>query len=322
MTAKDGKSMKAYVDVPDTSTARILLGPSDAHQRLLRERLGVRLALRGERLVVEGEPDDVHAAVNLLERMVQTIAEGAGEQGFEDEEFQWLLAGAGEAEDGLPTSVNLPGRRRIEPKSPGQEAYFRGLRRHDVVFAVGPAGTGKTYIAVACAVEALKLGRVRRIVLARPAVEAGERLGFLPGDLREKVNPYLRPLYDALGDMLSRSEMNQYLETGVIEVAPLAFMRGRTLNRAYVILDEAQNTTPGQMKMFLTRLGAHSRAVVTGDVTQIDLEAGSASGLVHAEATLHDIEGVEFVHLDRGDVVRHRLVRDIIRAYEESGQTE
>ena len=313
--------MRAFVDLPDQETARILLGPNDAHRKELRERLQVRIALRGERLIVEGEPGRVQAAVPVLERMVQAIDPADG-KGFQAEELQWLLASAGENPEGRPGCVMIPGGTRIEPKSPGQRAYVEAIHTSDLVFGIGPAGTGKTYLAVACAIEALKLGRVRRLVLARPAVEAGERLGFLPGDMQEKVNPYLRPLYDALGDMLPRAEMAQYLRNGLVEVVPLAFMRGRTLDRVFVILDEAQNTSPGQMKMFLTRLGPRSQAVVTGDITQIDLEDPAASGLIHAHAILPPIHGVAFVHLTRDDVVRHRLVRDIIQAYEKDQQRE
>jgi phosphate starvation-inducible PhoH-like protein len=315
------KTMKAYVDLPDLATARILLGPNDAHQRILREKLGVTILLRGERLAVEGEPEEVHSAVRVLERMIQSI-DTKDPKGFESEELQWLLSGAGTGPDGTPGSVMLGGSRRIDPKTPGQRSYLEAIRLNDIVLGIGPAGTGKTYLAVACAVEALRLGRVQRIVLARPAVEAGEKLGFLPGDMQEKVNPYLRPLYDSLGDMLSRAEMRQYIENGVIEVAPLAFMRGRTLNRSFAILDEAQNTTPGQMKMFLTRLGASSRAVVTGDDTQVDLADPAGSGLLHAQTVLQPIEGIEVVRLSQDDVIRHRLVRDIITAYEQSGHPE
>ncbi|MBN1256516.1 MAG: PhoH family protein [Planctomycetes bacterium] len=307
--------MKATIDLPDTATAHILLGPNDMHQRMLRERLGVKITLRGHQLTVEGDNEKVKNAITTIEQMVEVI-DPADAQGFHIDELQWFLAGAGESPDGVPTAIVLPGSKKIEAKSDGQARYIEAMHRKDVVFSIGPAGTGKTYLAVGCAVEALKLGRVRRIVLARPAVEAGERLGFLPGDMRDKVNPYLRPLYDSLGDMLTRAQLRQYLETGVIEVAPLAFMRGRTLNRAFVILDEAQNTTPGQMKMFLTRLGEHSHAVVTGDDTQIDLEESEQSGLIHAQAVLKGIEGIAFVHLSRHDVVRHRLVREIIKAYE------
>ncbi|MFH0910310.1 MAG: PhoH family protein [Planctomycetota bacterium] len=312
--------MRAFVDLPNMETARILLGPNDAHQRRLRERLKVKIVLRDDRLLVEGDPVPVHNAIATLERMIGAIRLDA-EKGFLLEELQWLLAGAGETPDGTPASVVLPGGLQIDPRSEGQKGYLAAIRNNALVIGIGPAGTGKTYLAVACAVAALKLGRVRRIVLARPAVEAGERLGFLPGGMQEKVNPYLRPLYDSLEEMLVRSEMAQYLQNGVIEVAPLAFMRGRTLNRAFVILDEAQNTTPGQMKMFLTRLGAASQAVVIGDITQIDLDEPDRSGLIHARAILSQIPGVAFVELTRDDVVRHRLVRDIIDAYEKNGYT-
>lgn len=308
--------MKTHIDVPDVEVARLLLGPNDSHCRILRDRLHVRISFRNGRLVVEGEAADVHSATASLERMILAIDP---QKGFLSEEFQWLLAGAGDSTDGTPSSVVIPGGGRITPKTDGQTAYLASIRANDISFACGPAGTGKTYLAVACAVEALSLGRVRRIVLCRPAVEAGEKLGFLPGDMQEKVNPYLRPLYDALGDMLSRAVMTNYMETGVIEVAPLAFMRGRTLHRAFVIMDEAQNTTPAQMKMFLTRLGPHSKAVVTGDETQSDLESGKPSGLLHARDILTGIEGISFVTLTPEDTVRHRLVRDIVRAYEADG---
>ncbi|MGH7098132.1 MAG: PhoH family protein, partial [Stellaceae bacterium] len=207
-------------------------------------------------------------------------------------------------------------KRRIAARSPGQAAYIKALREHELVFALGPAGTGKTYLAVAAAVDLLMTGRVERLVLSRPAVEAGERLGFLPGDLRDKVDPYLRPLFDALGDMLPAEQLSKRMGSGEIEVAPLAFMRGRTLARAFVILDEAQNTTPVQMKMFLTRLGEGSRMVVTGDPTQVDLPLGTRSGLCEALDILGGVEGIAVVRLGAGDVVRHELVARIVRAYE------
>jgi len=217
--------------------------------------------------------------------------------------------------------IILPGLRRvIQPKTTGQREYLRSIADHDIVIGIGPAGTGKTYLAVAAAVDALARKRVRRIILARPAVEAGENLGFLPGDLQEKVDPYLRPLYDALEDMMPRERVEKALETRTIEIAPLAYMRGRTLNDAFVILDEAQNATGMQMKMFLTRLGVNSRAVITGDKTQIDLPIREDSGLLQVERILPGIEGIGFVYLGEGDVVRHRLVRDIIRAYAEDAQ--
>jgi phosphate starvation-inducible PhoH-like protein len=205
----------------------------------------------------------------------------------------------------------------ITPKSLAQKEYIDAIRRHDIVFGIGPAGTGKTYLAMAMAVSALTQGRISRIVLTRPAVEAGEALGFLPGDLAEKVDPYLRPLYDALHDMLRYEKVASLMQQGVIEVAPIAFMRGRTLNDAFIILDEAQNTTSEQMKMFLTRIGFNSKAVITGDITQIDLPAGRTSGLIEAKNILQGIEGIQFVFFSKRDVVRHKLVQDIIKAYEE-----
>ena len=216
----------------------------------------------------------------------------------------------------LKGSVTPAGRRRVAPKSVNQRRYLEAIDTHDIVFGVGPAGTGKTYLAMAQAVSFLVAKKVNRIILARPAVEAGEKLGFLPGDLQEKVNPYLRPLYDALYDMLDADRVARYLERGTIEIAPIAFMRGRTLNDSFVILDEAQNTTSEQMKMFLTRLGFGSKAVITGDVTQIDLPSGRASGLVEAVKVVGGIDGIAFVHFDDRDVVRHRLVQQIVRAYE------
>jgi phosphate starvation-inducible PhoH-like protein len=216
----------------------------------------------------------------------------------------------------LKGTVRGSGKRQVAPKSANQRRYLDAIERTDIVFGIGPAGTGKTYLAVAEAVSFLLAKRVARIILARPAVEAGERLGFLPGDLQEKVNPYLRPLYDALYDMLEGERVERLLERGTIEIAPIAFMRGRTLNDAFVILDEAQNTTHEQMKMFLTRLGFGSKAVVTGDITQIDLPAGKTSGLVEAMKVVRDIEGIEFVYFDERDVVRHKLVQQIVKAYE------
>jgi phosphate starvation-inducible PhoH-like protein len=218
----------------------------------------------------------------------------------------------------LSRSLTPGGRRRVGPKSINQRRYLDAIDRYDIVFGIGPAGTGKTYLAMAQAVAYLAAKKVHRIILARPAVEAGEKLGFLPGDLQEKVNPYLRPLYDALHDMLEVDRVERYLERGVIEVAPIAFMRGRTLNDSFVVLDEAQNTTSEQMKMFLTRLGFGSKAVITGDITQIDLPTGRTSGLVEALKVVGSIEGISFVHFDERDVVRHKLVQQIIKAYEVS----
>ncbi|MDH3685181.1 MAG: PhoH family protein [Myxococcales bacterium] len=226
-------------------------------------------------------------------------------------------------DDDRQPEVALAGAKRaIRPKSPGQDAYLAAIRDNDIVVGIGPAGTGKTYVAVAAAVEALNRKRVRRIILTRPAVEAGEALGFLPGDIREKVDPYLRPLYDALEDMMAPERIRRAIEDRVIEVAPLAYMRGRTLSDAFLILDEAQNATTAQMKMFLTRLGLNSKTVITGDKTQIDLPRPHDSGLIEIETVLHGIQGIEFVYLDDQDVVRHRLVKDIIKAYGENDSNE
>jgi phosphate starvation-inducible PhoH-like protein len=230
------------------------------------------------------------------------------------------LGPAGIVQPGDSTRIALPGSRRvIVPKSDGQRQYVHAIQQHDVVIGIGPAGTGKTYLAVACAVDALYKKRVRRIILARPAVEAGENLGFLPGDLQEKVDPYLRPLYDALEDMMPHDRVRRALEDSTIEIAPLAYMRGRTLSDSFVILDEAQNATTAQMKMFLTRLGLNSQVVITGDKTQIDLPRRADSGLLEVERILAGIDGIALLYLDAKDVIRHRLVKDIIRAYEQAG---
>jgi phosphate starvation-inducible PhoH-like protein len=217
------------------------------------------------------------------------------------------------------TLIITNAKRRIFPRTVGQHQYIQAIENHDIVFSIGPAGTGKTYLAVAMAVRAMQQREVQRIVLARPAVEAGENLGFLPGDLKEKVDPYLRPLYDALYEMIPADRLRRHLDSHTIEVLPLAFMRGRNLNSAFVILDEAQNTTPAQMKMFLTRLGVNSKAIVTGDITQVDLPSGSQSGLIEIQSILMAIDGISFVYLTEKDVVRHRLVREILRAYQKRG---
>ncbi len=309
--------MRAEVKLPeDREELRLLFGNHDAHLRMLRTDLGVSLVPRGVMLVIEGEDDKVGRAVNVLERMVGAVERG-GE--YLAEELAVLMELAIEEQSGAGAPVIRTERRRIEARTPGQVTYLNAIREKSLVFGIGPAGTGKTYLAVACAVEALRRGAVKRLVLTRPAVEAGERLGFLPGDLREKVDPYLRPIYDALEDMLSRRQLAAYADTGVIEVAPLAFMRGRTLSRCFVILDEAQNTTPGQMKMLLTRLGPQSRCVVTGDATQVDLQIqpGGASGLTHAVGLLAGVPDVAAVWLEARDIVRHELVRAIVKAYGE-----
>jgi phosphate starvation-inducible protein PhoH and related proteins len=301
-----------------------LAGVNDGNLVELTRRLGVRVSLRGDALTVQGPAAAVDRAAPVAQAMVDLARMGetldvhdVERLVLEGEAGTLVDAGVGTGE----TKIILPGLRRvIQPKTAGQREYLQLIAQHDIVVGIGPAGTGKTYLAVAAAVDALARKRVRRIVLARPAVEAGESLGFLPGDLQEKVDPYLRPLYDALEDMMPRDRVQKALETRAIEIAPLAYMRGRTLSDAFVILDEAQNATGMQMKMFLTRLGVNSRAVITGDKTQIDLANREESGLLQIERILPGIEGIGFCYLTDTDVVRHRLVRDIIRAYAEDAQ--
>ncbi|HEY6059401.1 MAG TPA: PhoH family protein [Gemmatimonadales bacterium] len=301
-----------------------LAGVNDGNLVELTRRLGVRVSLRGDALTVQGPAAAVERATPVAQAMVDLARMGetldvhdVERLVLEGEAGTLVDAGAGPGE----MKIILPGLRRvIQPKTAGQREYLQLIAQHDIVVGIGPAGTGKTYLAVAAAVDALARKRVRRIVLARPAVEAGESLGFLPGDLQEKVDPYLRPLYDALEDMMPRDRVQKALETRAIEIAPLAYMRGRTLSDAFVILDEAQNATGMQMKMFLTRLGVNSRAVITGDKTQIDLANREESGLLQIERILPGIEGIGFCYLSDTDVVRHRLVRDIIRAYAEDAQ--
>ena len=292
-----------------------LAGVNDANLIELARQSGARVSLRGDALTLGGSGEAVERAVAIAQRMID-----AAKQRVSLEADDVLRLALEVQRDAGPTDgdarIVLPGVRKIiQPKTPGQATYLRAMAEHDIVLGIGPAGTGKTYLAVAAAVDALSRRRVRRIILARPAVEAGENLGFLPGDLQAKVDPYLRPLYDALEDMMSHERMQKALETRTIEIAPLAYMRGRTLGDAFVILDEAQNATSLQMKMFLTRLGPNSRAVITGDTTQIDLARREDSGLLQVERILSNIEGIGIHYFDETDVVRHRLVREIIRAY-------
>jgi len=302
--------------------ALALFGQNDAHLRALRKRLGAQLVARGDELRLIGSPQDVAEAERTFRSLLATIRAGGAisltelEHGALEGWSADPLHAAAEV-DGGGSSPTLPGRAR--PKTAGQRRYVDAIHRHPITFGIGFAGTGKTYLAVAMAVAALAAKRVKRLVLTRPAVEAGERLGFLPGDLQAKIDPYLRPLYDALYDMLTPDRVDALLEQGAIEVAPLAFMRGRTLNDAFIILDEAQNTTAEQMKMFLTRMGFNSTVVVTGDRTQVDLPGNVRSGLHVAEQILRGIDGIGFVQFDEGDVVRHPLVASIIRAYEQQG---
>jgi phosphate starvation-inducible PhoH-like protein len=297
-----------------------LFGVHDQNIKYLESLLDVRVDARGQEITVDGDPQDVKTVERILEDFADLFHEG---NNFTDKELRDAFKQI--AEDRAyslrdyftKARFNPSGKKQVAPKSVNQRRYIEAIQDHDIVFGIGVAGTGKTFLAVAMAVQALIQKQVSRIVLARPAVEAGEKLGYLPGDLQEKVDPYLRPLYDALFDLIDAERVTKFLEKRIIEVAPLAFMRGRTISDAFVILDEAQNTTSEQMKMFLTRIGFGSKAVITGDVTQIDLPQGRRSGLIEAERILSGIEGIEFIYFTEKDVVRHRLVQMIIKAYEE-----
>lgn len=297
-----------------------LLGPNDSNLKLIEDRFNSIITVRGEIFTIKGVQQEVEIIDKILKEMVYVLNTSnklttkdvetilnltiEGNEIISDEDFDSVV---------LYTKDDV-----IKAKTPGQKHYLKVASKNDICFAIGPAGTGKTYLAVAIAVAALKKGFVKKIILARPAVEAGESLGFLPGDFQEKIDPYLRPLYDALDEMLPTEKLRGYIEKGIVEIVPLAYMRGRTLNNAYVILDEAQNATDLQMKMFLTRLGANSKAIITGDITQIDLPSKTKSGLIQAKEILQGISGVGFVYFDKEDVVRHKLVKDIIDAYEKN----
>ena len=311
--------MKKNIDI--TPNIETLFGTRDENLHVLEDGFNVTIDLRSNSIELEGAPRDVARTEQLLSEYDQLQRSGfTFNNGDLNSMLRVLVADPkaslrGLAEAGKQRSFG--GRRTVQPKSLNQRRYLDAIEQHDMVFGIGPAGTGKTYLAVAMAISALLAKRVNRIILARPAVEAGERLGFLPGTLQEKIDPYLRPLYDALYDMLEPEKVDRYLEKNVIEIAPIAFMRGRTLNDSFVILDEAQNTTSEQMKMFVTRLGFNSKAVITGDVTQIDLPSARRSGLLEAVDILKGVEGLSFVYFDQADVVRHHLVQRIIQAYDE-----
>ena len=299
-----------------------LLGQNDRNLRHIERALPVRITLRDGSITVAGEDEAVSSASRAIRELVQLAESGRNVEEADVETALGLGRRNGNGAARLAEAYeSAPGyvfdRRAVRPRTPTQANYLKALEEHDVVFAIGPAGTGKTYLAVAAAVNALRQKKVDRIILVRPAVEAGESLGFLPGDMQEKVDPYLRPMYDALADLMSYDKMRRFLELGVIEIAPLAFMRGRTLHNSFVILDEAQNTTVRQMKMFLTRMGVNSRAVITGDVTQIDLKDPASSGLVKVQSILGAVHDIKFIYFHPEDVVRHRLVRDIIRAFDD-----
>jgi phosphate starvation-inducible PhoH-like protein len=317
-TAPPGET-RDRLTLEDNGLALMLFGHNNANLKLVERELGLSIGARGNELVLVGAADTVALARSLLEQLYALGKKGAPLDERDIRRALAVLRGDRSAviKDVLDHRVLTGSRARpIAPKGLAQKRYVDAIRDKDIVFGVGPAGTGKTYLAMAMAVRALMDKSVKRIVLARPAVEAGEKLGFLPGTMAEKVNPYLRPLYDALHDMMDFERAEQLLERGVIEVAPLAFMRGRTLNDAFVILDEAQNSTTEQMKMFLTRLGFESKAVVTGDVTQVDLPTGQRSGLLEAREILDGIDGIEFCTFTEVDVVRHPLVQEIIKAYD------
>ncbi|MEE8229724.1 MAG: PhoH family protein [candidate division NC10 bacterium] len=313
-------TVRRQVLLPPGREIQALFGRNDEHIRMVEDGLRVRLVVRDGLLIISGAEEQVGIAEKVIGELT-TLLQGGRTIGSHDVK----LALRHIVQEGDETFRKIqdevievsPKKRPVRPKSLGQLRYIDVIRTHDIVFGIGPAGTGKTYLAMAMAVSAHLKRQVSRIILTRPAVEAGERLGFLPGTLYEKIHPYLRPLYDALYDMLETERANRLIEMGVIEIAPLAFMRGRTLNDAFIILDEAQNTTSEQMKMFLTRLGFNSKAVITGDITQVDLPPGKISGLIEVRSVLRDVKGIDFIYLGQADVVRHELVQQVIRAYEE-----
>jgi phosphate starvation-inducible PhoH-like protein len=312
------KKLIKKIDLGDVDQ-RILFGQGGSFLRMIESQFDVKIIARGDNIILEGKEKDIGQLEALFHNLIAHLKKN------KELSEKYLLYAISLVKEEVSSINDLQvstlvtsifTKESIQPKTVGQRDYVRAMDQYDIVFSIGPAGTGKTYLAVAKAVAALKNKQVIRLVLVRPAVEAGESLGFLPGDIRAKVDPYLRPVYDALHDMLSAEKIRKLMELGIIEIVPLAFMRGRTLNSAYVILDEAQNTTVAQMKMFLTRLGVNSKAVITGDITQIDLEDKKASGLVQIQKILAGIKGIEFIYLTERDVVRHKLVQDIIKAYD------
>ena len=321
VNARANGSGELILTFDDNALLQNLCGERSSNLKLIEKALQVKLNLRGDQITLFGEESDVKLAKRVLEELYGLLSEGYPLYPSDVNHAIQILSGQFKArlKDIFLDAVYVTSKKRIiTPKSLAQKEYIEAIRNYDIVFGIGPAGTGKTYLAMATAISALNGGEINRIILVRPAVEAGEKLGFLPGDLAEKVNPYLRPLYDALHDMVDFDQTSALLQRGVIEVAPLAFMRGRTLNDCFVILDEAQNTTSEQMKMFLTRLGISSKAVITGDITQIDLPNGTTSGLIETMKILAGIQGLKFVYFTDKDVIRHRLVQDIIKAYEKA----
>jgi phosphate starvation-inducible PhoH-like protein len=317
------KSSKKDILFEDTDAVRLLFGSGQKNLRNIEKLLDVKLSSKEHTAIISGDEVSVQITKRLLEELYYLIKKGFPIYKNDIEYAVRILSENSKAtlrDIFLDTVYITANKMYITPKSIAQKEYIDTIRKYDIVFGIGPAGTGKTYLAMAMAVSWLMKKKIKRIILARPAVEAGEKLGFLPGKLEEKINPYLRPLYDALHDMMDFESASKMVNKGIIEVAPLAFMRGRTLNDSFVVLDEAQNTTSEQMKMFLTRLGYNSKAVITGDVTQVDLPAGKRSGLIEVERILKDIDGIKFKYFTEKDVVRHKLVRDIIKAYEKREQ--
>jgi len=310
--------IEATISVGDAEHLVLLLGTKDQHLKQIRESIPANISTRDGKILVQGDEDAVIKATAILEELRARIGRNGS---LDPEQVQQVIRRVSDGEESIRAEpIGVRGGRMIHPRTRGQAEYLQAIRDHALVFCTGPAGTGKTYLAVATAVEALRSRRVRKLVLVRPAVEAGESLGFLPGDLQAKINPYLRPLLDALGDMLDRDQIQRYMDEDVIEVIPLAYMRGRTLNNAFIIMDEAQNTTVLQMKMFLTRMGEGSHVVVSGDTSQVDLPPHTKSGLIDATSRLRNIEGFAKVHLTTDDIVRHRLVQDIVRAYDDGSK--
>ncbi|RLB05458.1 MAG: phosphate starvation-inducible protein PhoH [Deltaproteobacteria bacterium] len=313
--------MQKNLNFEDIEEAKALFGPHNDHLKAIERNLEVKIHSKGGRVIIEGDELDVELAGRVLKELQKLLRRGYPIY-VSDIDFAIRILSADSSvnlEDIFLDTVYISSQKKvITPKTVVQKEYIDAIRRYDMVIGIGPAGTGKTYLAMAMALAFLMKKEVKRIILTRPAVEAGEKLGFLPGDLYEKVNPYLRPLYDALHDMLEFDQATKLMDRGIIEVAPLAFMRGRTLNDSFVILDEAQNTKPEQMKMFLTRMGFGSKVVITGDITQVDLPEGKASGLIQIQHILRGIKGIRFVYFSEKDVIRHPLVQDIIKAYEEA----
>ncbi|MFH1459200.1 MAG: PhoH family protein [Candidatus Omnitrophota bacterium] len=310
--------MKKNINIDSHEEAKILFGRHDENIKIIEKELTVQIITRGETLTVKGKEKEVNLAIKLITELIDFIRTGSD---LKHEDIICALNSQGlgkkrQESDLTYRRINVMGKKQFTtPKTPGQSKYVDAIRESDITFCIGPAGTGKTYLAVAMAISALKAGEVNRIVLTRPAIEAGESLGFLPGDLSEKITPYLRPVYDALYEMMDQDKVENYLERNIIEIAPLAYMRGRTLNDSFIVLDEAQNSTQEQMKMFLTRLGFDSKTVITGDITQVDLPVNKKSGLLQAQKILKGINGISFTYLTDKDVIRHKLVKEIIKAY-------